>query len=187
MSQTHRTTFALSIELYWSLLARTMAGLEQARDRKMEVRMFTNLSRLARLSLLGAWALLSVVAAAQQPAAGVSPRIALQGYDPVAYFTEKRPVRGVRAHSFDFDGTRYLFSSDKNRALFATNPDRFAPQFAAHCTGGIAAGMKVEADPNQWNIVDGKLYVFSSAAALAKAKGDPRILGAAQTNWPRLR
>jgi YHS domain-containing protein len=140
------------------------------------------LTSLARIVVLSVGLMLSGVAAAQN-----APHVALKGYDPVAYFTDKRPVKGANEHSFDFDGSRYLFSSDKNQATFATDPDRYTPQFSALCTTGLAFGKKVEADPNQWAIVDGKLYLFSSAGAVAKAKSDPAIVSTAKANWSRLR
>jgi len=144
--------------------------------------MLNVLTHLARIVALSAGLLLSGIAAAQN-----APQVALKGYDPVAYFTDKRPVKGADERSFDFDGSRYLFSSDKNQATFAGDPDRYAPQFSALCTTGLAFGKKVEADPNQWAIVDGKLYLFSTARAAAKAKTDSAIVSAARANWSRLK
>jgi len=105
---------------------------------------------------------------------------AIDGYDPVAYFTEKRPVQGMSTISHDWDDRRYLFSSAKHRDLFAANPDRYEPQFGGLCAGAVSHGKKVKADPKIWRIVDGKLYVFSvqmkseeafaTAAAVANTK-----------------
>lgn len=92
-------------------------------------------------------------------AQGKAPTI--DGYDPVAYFTEKKPVQGKTAFSFDFDGKLYLFSSNKNRDMFAANPDRYEPQFNGLCSGNVAKGHKVKSDPKVWRIVDGKLYLFA--------------------------
>jgi YHS domain-containing protein len=86
---------------------------------------------------------------------------AIDGYDPVAYFTQKKPVQGKSTIRHDWDDKRYLFSSAKHRDMFAANPDRYEPQFGGLCAGGVAAGMKVKADPKIWRIVDGKLYLFS--------------------------
>lgn len=141
------------------------------------------LTSLTHVAVWSLGAVLSGVAAAQDSAVP----LALKGYDAVAYFTEKRPVKGMNERSFEFDGARYLFSSDKHRATFAANPDRYAPQFAANCTAGLAAGKKVQADPNHWAIVDGKLYVFASEAALVRAKKDPGIVATAAANWSKLK
>jgi hypothetical protein len=102
--------------------------------------------------------------------------VGIKGYDPVSYFTEGRPVRGAPAIHFDFDDTRYLFASEKNRGAFAANPARYEPQFGGYCATGIAFGKKAESDPTQWAIVEGKLYVFSSLEAREMAVKDPMLL-----------
>ena len=112
-----------------------------------------------------------------------SPSVSLKGHDPVAYFTEGRPVKGSTAINYDFDDARYLFSSPKNRDRFAASPDRYTPQYSGLCATGMALGMKAEADPTVWKIVDGKLYVFSSAQAREKFESDPSMLAKSQQNW----
>lgn len=112
-----------------------------------------------------------------------SPSISLRGYDPVAYFTEGRPVKGSADINYDFDDARYLFSSQKNRERFAATPDRYTPQYSGLCATGMALGAKAVADPTVWKIVDGKLYVFSSPHAREKFESDPAMLAKAQQNW----
>ena len=112
-----------------------------------------------------------------------SPSISLRGYDPVAYFTEGRPVKGSADINYDFDDARYLFSSQKNRERFAATPDRYTPQYSGLCATGMALGAKAVADPTVWKIVDGKLYVFSSPHAREKFESDPAMLARAQQNW----
>jgi YHS domain-containing protein len=135
------------------------------------------------------WALLAVSLALmlglQAGAMGQSapPALALKGYDPVAYFTEGKPVKGIREISYDWDEERYLFSNPKNKAAFASAPDKYSPQFGGLCSTGVAFGQKVEADPQAWKIVDGKLYLFSSLKAKAMAEGDPGLLARANTSF----
>jgi YHS domain-containing protein len=117
------------------------------------------------------------------PLIAQSPSVTLKGHDPVAYFTEGRPVKGSTAINYDFDDARYLFSSQKNRDRFAASPDRYTPQYSGLCATGMALGMKAEADPTVWKIVDGKLYVFSSAQAREKFDQDASMLAKAQQNW----
>ncbi|HET9351601.1 MAG TPA: YHS domain-containing (seleno)protein [Burkholderiales bacterium] len=112
-----------------------------------------------------------------------SPSVSLKGHDPVAYFTEGRPVKGSTGINYDFDDARYLFSSQKNRELFASSPDRYTPQYSGLCATGMALGAKAQADPTVWKIVDGKLYVFSSTQAREKFESDPAMLAKAQQNW----
>jgi YHS domain-containing protein len=116
-----------------------------------------------------------------------SPSVSLKGHDPVAYFTEGRPVKGSDAINYDFDDARYLFSSQKNRELFASRPDRYTPQYSGLCATGMALGAKAEADPTVWKIVDGKLFVFSSSQAREKFEQDPALLAKAQQNWKQTR
>lgn len=106
---------------------------------------------------------------------------AIDGYDPVAYFTEKRPIQGKSTISHDWDERRYLFSSAKHRDLFAANPDRYEPQFGGLCAAGISYGMKLKADPTVWRIVDGKLYVFSKDQGTEEAFANK--VAVAKTKW----
>lgn len=116
-----------------------------------------------------------------------SPPVSLKGHDPVSYFTEGRPVKGQAGLHHDFDGARYVFASTKNRERFAASPERYTPQFSGLCTTGMALGVKAEADPSIFKIVDGKLYVFSSTAAREKVDKDPSLLAKAQQNSRSLR
>jgi len=112
-----------------------------------------------------------------------APRVVLKGYDPVAYFTDGKPMKGAANINYDFDDARYLFSSAGHRATFAANPDRYSPQFDGLCATGLAMGMKAEADPSVWKIVDGRLYVFSSPKALEIAEKDPGLLDRSRKAW----
>jgi|SRR5687767_9570477 len=124
-------------------------------------------------------------ALAAGPLFAQSPSVSLKGHDPVSYFTEGRPVKGSDRITYDFDEARYQFASPKNRELFAANPDRYAPQYSGLCTTGLAFGVKAEANPTVWKIVDGKLYVFSSAQARDKFDQDASMLAKAQQNWQK--
>ena len=141
-------------------------------------------------------AALSCAAAFAQAA---QPRVALKGYDPVAYFTEGKPMKGSPAIAYDFDEARYYFSSPRHRDLFASAPDRFAPRFGGYCTGSMTRGLKNEGDPEIWVIEDGRLYVFGSGkgdedglakgrAGVAKLKADPKgFVELARRNWEGMR
>jgi hypothetical protein len=102
--------------------------------------------------------------------------LALKGYDPVAYFVDGKPVKGSPAHQHDWDDARYQFSSAKHRATIVADPERYAPQFGALCATGLSKGKQIEADPKIWRIVDGRLYIFSSAKAREMADQDPATL-----------
>jgi len=115
-------------------------------------------------------------------------RTAIRGYDPVAYFTMEKPMKGDSAISYVWDGTRYLFANTKHRDMFAADPDRYAPQFTGYCTAGLSQGHKVEADPENWIISDGKLFVFFSQRGRAAFVKDPAATKSkAEATWQRIR
>lgn len=95
--------------------------------------------------------------------------LAIKGYDPVAYFTAGKPTPGLAEFEHVWDEHRYRFASAANRDLFKAEPARYAPQFGNFCAMALAKGMVVVADPENWLISDGKLYVFGSPAPAGPA------------------
>ena len=92
---------------------------------------------------------------------------AIARYDPVAYFTEGRPVRGKTKLTAEYDGTKYAFSSVGNRARFLANPAKYTPQYGGYCAYGVAYGSKSDIDPEVWEIVDGRLYFLINAGTMS--------------------
>ncbi|MEO7660582.1 MAG: YHS domain-containing (seleno)protein [Pyrinomonadaceae bacterium] len=86
--------------------------------------------------------------------------LAIRGYDPVAFFTVGRPMRGVSEIEVEREGMLYRFSSEENRQAFAKDPSLYVPQFGDYCAMALSKGELVAADPENWLIVEGKLYVF---------------------------
>ena len=117
--------------------------------------------------------------------AAAAQSVAIKGYDPVAYFEPGRATMGLPSISYEFDGTRYLFSSQKNRELFSKNPDRYAPQFTGLCAANLAQGRRVEADPTAFVVREGKLYLFQTQKVAERAKTDPALLSQAHHNAAR--
>jgi len=115
-------------------------------------------------------------------------RIGLKGYDPVSYFEDGKPMLGSREHWYGFDDVIYTFRSANHRTKFVANPERYAPQFAAYCAGGISKGYKVEPDPEAWLIANGKLFVFQYKDRVPMFR---ETIGEVETkareNWPKLR
>jgi YHS domain-containing protein len=109
------------------------------------------------------------LAAACPWATAISPPVpqgtplAIKGYDPVSYFTDGKPTRGFPEIEYEWDGLRYRFARAQHRELFKTEPVRYAPQFGNFCAMAASKGELVEADPENWLISDGKLYVFGKA------------------------
>lgn len=89
--------------------------------------------------------------------------VAIKGYDPVAYFTLGKPVRGHADLELEWDDRRYRFSSAEHRERFRADPLRYAPQFPDFCAMSLTRGEVVEANPEHWLIADGKLYMFGKS------------------------
>jgi YHS domain-containing protein len=136
-------------------------------------------SRRSTFALVGLCLSLAALSPSLAQAQGKAP--AIDGYDPVAYFTEKKPVQGKAEISHVFDEKRYLFSSTKHRDLFAASPERYEPQFNGLCAGGVSKGNKVKADPTIWRVIDGKLYVYSTQ--MANEETYAKLATAAQSRW----
>jgi hypothetical protein len=88
-------------------------------------------------------------------------RIAIKGYDTVAYFTDGKATKGSSSYEYLWDDARWQFASLAHRDLFIADPDRYAPQFGGFCAGAIRNGVLVPANPEFWAIVDGKLYMVA--------------------------
>ena len=89
--------------------------------------------------------------------------LAIKGYDPVAYFTDGKPRRGLPEIEYEWDEHRYRFARPEHRELFKADPVRYAPQFANFCAMSLAQSEIVEANPEYWLISDGKLYIFGKS------------------------
>ena len=113
---------------------------------------------------------------------GYSGDIAINGYDPVAYFTDKKAVRGSEAYSHRWLGATWYFSSDGHRRLFTASPISYAPQYGGFCAEAMAANGEavVNIDPESWQIIDGKLYLSAEAHLQDRALD----VAAAEKNWP---
>jgi len=112
----------------------------------------------------------------------------IRGYDPVAYFTEGRPVPGHPDISVEYGGAKYLFSSTANRSAFNAEPEKYAPQYGGYCAFGVSVGKKFDIDPASWRIVDGKLYVNLNPVVLEMWSADTKIyLQKSEKNWPKIR
>lgn len=112
---------------------------------------------------------------------------ALRGYDPVAYFTEGRPVEGVAEHALEWRGATWRFASAENKARFEADPEAYAPQYGGFCAWAVSQGYTASIEPEQWRIVDGKLYLNYNAEVQAKWAADvPGHIAAADRNWPGL-
>jgi YHS domain-containing protein len=113
---------------------------------------------------------------------------AIEGYDPVAYFTEGRPVEGESGFAHDWMDATWYFATAENRDQFAADPDRYAPQYGGYCAWAVAHGYTAKIDPEAWKIVDGKLYLNYSKDVQAQwAEDIPGNIAKGDANWPKIR
>lgn len=85
--------------------------------------------------------------------------VALQGYDPVAYFEINKPTEGNKEINAKYNGAIYYFSSESNKALFLKNPSQYEPQFGGFCAYGMSEGYEAPIQPDAFTIVENKLYL----------------------------
>jgi len=111
--------------------------------------------------------------------------LAIRGYDPVAYFTQNKPVKGSQEHSLDWNGSTWRFSSAEHKALFENDPEKYAPQFGGYCSYAVSEGYTASTVPEAWDIVDGKLYLNYSLSVRNRwlQNRDVRITNG-HNNWP---
>ena len=113
--------------------------------------------------------------------------VALRGYDPVAYFTDHKPVPGLPEHRAEHKGSVFLFASKANRDRFVADPAKYAPQYGGFCAFGAAGGYKAAIDPAAYTIVDGKLYLNYTPSVQKQWSADvPGYVAKADRNWPEV-
>ncbi len=111
--------------------------------------------------------------------------IAINGTDPVAYFTENRPVAGDPQFSTDYMGATWYFASAENLDQFRNAPEEFAPQFGGYCAYAASKGYIAPTVPEAWTIYEGKLYLNANLRARELWQQDiPGNIALAQDNWP---
>ncbi|PZM15456.1 YHS domain-containing (seleno)protein [Rhizobium tubonense] len=114
--------------------------------------------------------------------------VAIDGYDPVAYFLDNRAVKGSEKISYDWLGTPWYFASDEHRELFKKNPVKYAPQYGGYCAAEVAGSgsVTVNINPEAFAIIDGKLYfTYGKEATQAFAMHASEAVPKADANWPK--
>jgi len=136
---------------------------------------------------------LAFVALAPLPAGAGKPvnatlfGVAIKGYDPVAYFTDAKPVPGGSDFSFEWNGATWRFASAAHRDTFKAAPEKYASQYGGYCAWAVSQGSTAGIDPAAWKIVNGKLYLNYSLEIQKKWEGDvPGNIAKVDVNWPKL-
>jgi YHS domain-containing protein len=112
-------------------------------------------------------------------------KVAVGGYDTVAYFTAQMPVKGDSRFTSSYMGVEWRFSSAENRDKFMASPERYAPQYGGYCAWAVAEGSTASGDPLRWKIVSNKLYLNYDADVQKKWELNiPEHIKNADKNWP---
>jgi YHS domain-containing protein len=117
-------------------------------------------------------------------------KVAIQGYDPVAYFAQKKALKGKATLTTTYDGIVYNFSSQANKDTFLKNPTNYEPQYGGWCAFAMGEiNEKVEINPETFKILDGKLYLFYNAffnnTLKSWNKDEINLKKKADTNWKK--
>ena len=118
---------------------------------------------------------------------GLLSSTAVGGYDPVAYFTDGKPVQGSSAFAHEWKGVTWRFANAKNRDQFKASPEKYAPQYGGYCAWAVSQGYTAKGDPNHWKVVGGKLYLnYDQNVQKRWAKDIPGNIAKGDKNWPQV-
>ena len=146
----------------------------------------------ASLVLAGFGSLVHAAAAADRVnvSAGLTEAgapLAIHGYDPVAFFTQGKPLVGKMGITTVYQGAAFRFASEANKKVFEASPERYAPQYGGYCAFGAAKGAKYDGDPRVFAIVGGKLYFNLSPDIQKKWNEDVAgYIKKADASWPKI-
>lgn len=111
--------------------------------------------------------------------------LALSGYDPVAYFTDSKPMMGRGELEYAFAGATWRFRNEGNRAAFVEHPEVYTPTFGGYDPVAAARGVATAGHPQIWLIVGERLYLFYSPEARKAFAADPdSVIATAERKWP---
>jgi YHS domain-containing protein len=113
---------------------------------------------------------------------------AIRGYDPVAYFTEGKPVEGKDEFVYNWSNANWYFSEKQHLDLFKANPEKYAPQYGGYCAYGLSNGYKAPTDADAWTIENGKLYLnYNIEVREMWNKERKERIERADKNWPQVK
>jgi YHS domain-containing protein len=109
--------------------------------------------------------------------------VILKGYNPVAYFTQKKAVKGSPKYQTTYQGATYYFTSAADLAIFKKGPSKYVPQYGGFCANGMANRQANDSDPTVFFVLKGKLYVCASSDAQKGFQSNPGNVKKADDNW----
>lgn len=126
-------------------------------------------------------------AIAKEPYVHSADGVAIEGYDPVAYFTEGKPVKGHEDHRVMWRGAVWQFATSDAMARFEADPVAYAPQYGCYCAYAVSRGYTASSDPQAWTVHEGRLYLnYSKSVRAIWARDIPGNIAKADANWPNV-
>lgn len=117
----------------------------------------------------------------------IKDKIAIQGFDPVAYFESNIAIEGNKEIKSEYNGAIYYFSSESNKSLFLKNPSYYEPQFGGFCAYGMSEGYEAPVKPEVFTIVDSKLYLnYNLKVKEMWSKEQTARIEKAAVNWAKI-
>lgn len=114
-------------------------------------------------------------------------RIALQGYDPVAFQIAGKAIKGNPAILAEYDGYKFAFASEENKAAFEKDSEKYLPAYGGYCAFGISIGVLFPVEIDTWEIIDGRLVLqYSAEAKQMFAKDKVENIRKADANWAKM-
>ncbi len=150
--------------------------------------MLTRRKTLGLLAVSAPAALLATRARASDPVVYQASGVAINGADPVAYFSlaeDEGPILGSPEFALDWNGATWHFANGENRAAFEADPEAYAPAFGGYCAFAAARGYVAETVPEAWSVVEGRLFLnYSLRIRRRWLRQIPDAIANGDANWP---
>lgn len=143
---------------------------------------------MKHIHLLALFILSTVLSQAQKSPVFAPDGKAIRGYDPVAFFSQAKPVMGADSLSYTWKDVTWMFASKENRDLFIADPEKYAPQYGGYCAYGTSQGHKAPTQVDTWTVSDGKLYFnYNKKVQESWNKNQQALIEKADKIWPEIK
>ncbi|MBI5074359.1 MAG: YHS domain protein [Nitrospirae bacterium] len=134
------------------------------------------------------YTLFSCVKSVSVPPVNVTDEgLAIKGYDPVAYFTDKRPIEGMSEFKYVWKGAVWRFASSAHLEMFKKDAEKYAPMYGGYCAYAVSQGKTADIDPASWTIFEDRLYLnLNKDVQMLWEKDMQAYIKKADENWPRM-
>ncbi|WP_425409225.1 YHS domain-containing (seleno)protein [Hyphococcus sp.] len=137
------------------------------------------------LAVLAGLFMSGVAAADDTVYTGLFSNTAVDGYDAVSYFENSAPAKGSKDFSYQYNGAEWRFATAENLEAFKSDPDKYAPQYGGYCAWAVSQGYTARGNPENWTIVDDRLYLnYNDEIQKRWEKDIPGFVALAEENWP---